>query len=732
MKEILQKYPRFSRLLDQLCEQTLDQNGADEISRIVKEDSAARDYYVRYLDLHSSLHWDLAIPNTISTDEKSENQQPLQNDPRLKQLVERFIADAALEPIDSPISVTALTPSAQPPSSRKINWTLATGLVLAVTFIGFWMLPKQNQQEIIVKQVTPETKIVEDKIVDNQTPRKKPESELPPRLPDIKWLQKREPVSTAQVDAKEKKPEHDLISAPVLTDDKQVVAAINQRIKQGWVDQSITPSPVAEDHEWCRRVYLDLTGRIPTATELERFLNDKRPERERRLVDRLLETPEFAMNWATRWTNLLVGRSPNERVDRLALLKYLRTSIAKNNPWSLVVSDLISAKGDPKKNGPANFLVAHLNNQAVPATAFVARTLLGTQIQCAQCHRHPFYETTQQQFWELNSFFKQAKVVSSSQMPAGMNKGQGTYLLTDKKIGGPTYYETRSGLMQVAYPRFNGQKVSDDKSVSRRQELAKLLVEGDDPLIAQSFVNRTWSHFFGYGFTLPIDDIGPHNPPSHPELFNILSRSFVASDYDIKRLVRWICLSKPYRLSSQSIPQNKQDTPQWGEPPAFAHMYFKPLSPEQLYNSLIEISGNYPRSTSEWNQHIAAREAWVLQFVDSLDNDENDESNHFQGTITQALMMMNGELIDQTISPDSNSLTADLLKRSGSDLDKFEAVCLSILSRKPKPNEIVFFRKMIHQLRGLNNPVERKQRLAGQLEDVMWAYLNSSEFIINH
>jgi len=732
MKEILQKHPRFLRLLDQLCEQTLDQDGADEISRIVKEDSAARDYYVRYLELHSSLHWDLAIPNTISTDEKNENQQPLQNDPRLKQLVESFIVEAALEPVNSSITTNDFAPSAQPPSSRKIIWRLATGLAFAVMVVGVWMLPRQNQQDQIVKQTTPETKIVAEKIVNNQTPGKNPESELPPKLPDIKWHQKREPVSTAGVDAKENKSQHDLISAPVLTDDNQVVAAINQRIKQGWTDQSISPSPVAEDHEWCRRVYLDLAGRIPTTTELERFLSDKRTERERRLVDRLLETPEFAMNWATRWTNLLVGRSPNERVDRLALLKYLRTSIAKNNPWSLVVSDLISANGNPKENGPANFLVAHLNNQAVPATAFVARTLLGTQIQCAQCHRHPFYETTQQQFWELNSFFKQAKIVSSSQMPAGMNKGQGTYLLTDQKIGGPTYYETRSGLMQVAYPRFNGHIVSDDKSVSRRQELAKLLVEGDDPLIAQSFVNRTWSHFFGYGFTLPIDDIGPHNPPSHPELFETLSRSFVASDYNIKRLVRWICLSKPYRLSSQSTPKNKQDTPQWGDPPAFAHMYFKPLSPEQLYNSLVEISGNYPRTTSEWIQHIDEREAWVLQFVDSLDNDENDESNHFQGTITQALMMMNGELIDQTISPDSNPLTAGLLNRSNSDLDKFEAVCLSILSRKPKPNEIVLFRKMIHQRRGLNNPAERKLLLAGQLEDAMWAYLNSSEFIINH
>ncbi len=751
MKEILQKYPRFSRLLDQLCEQSLDQKGADEISRIVKNDPAARDYYIRYLDIHSTLHWDLAISDANPTENK---QEQLQNNTRLKQLVESFVAEAALEPINSSLTTGELdtsefVSSSRPSSSyssRKTAGTLVAALLLTFMVSGFWALSPAKQHDPVVKQNQPGEVVTSDiatsdELVSNdsspspgdkQNSERMAEPDLPPKLPDIKWEQQSNPISTAQADSKKETSEPGSPSAPQLIDDRQIVEVINQRIKQGWIDQSITPSPVADDHEWCRRVYLDLAGRIPTATELSHFLNDERTGRERRLVDRLLESPEFAMSWATRWTNLLVGRSPNKHVDRLALLKYLRHSITENAPWSLVVSDLISAQGDPKKNGPANFLVAHLNNQAVPATAFVARTLLGTQIQCAQCHRHPFYETTQRQFWELNSFFKQAKVVAAPQMTTDANQQQTAYLLTDQPVGGPTYYETRSGLMQVAYPRFNGHKVSDDKTVIRRQELAKLLVEGDDPLIAQSFVNRTWSHFFGYGFTLPIDDIGPHNPPSHPKLFETLSRSFVASGYDIKRLVRWICLSRPYRLSSHPLPENRQDTPQWGDPPAFSHMYFKPLSPEQLYNSLVEISGNYPHSSDDWNRHLENRESWVLQFVESLDNDENGESNHFQGTITQALMMMNGELINRTISPDSSRFTASLIGHTGSDLKKFETVCLAILSREPKPGEIVLFRKMIHQLKGLNNPVERRRLLAGQLEDVMWAYLNSSEFIINH
>ena len=748
MKDLYKKNPRLSQLLDQLCEQTLDQEGADEISSLVKNDSDARDYYVRYLEIHTSLYWDIALPVVNSSDASNEIQQPTGLDSRLQQLVDRLVCDATLDSTallsnqihdDASRGSDAVVRDGKTTFSRNWKYRLTGGVsLLALMLFGFWVVQNrpQLQQEQIAQQAATDGSLVEEKTVINTTPSDhetvKPQSkdDLPPRLPDIKWhgnplVHSNSPLPNDNSSENDTPIVND---NPALTDDDKIVSAINDRIHQGWVDQSLSPSPIAEDHEWVRRVYLDLSGRIPTSREVKLFVNDKRSGRERRLVDQLIESPEFSMHWSTRWKNLLVGRSPNARVDRFALQKYLRDAIAKDRPWSVIVSELISAQGDPRKNGAANFLVAHLNNQAVPATAFVARTLLGTQIHCAQCHKHPSYETTQLQFWELNSFFKQAKVIRNE----GDNKTKASYYLTDKPIGGPTFYETRSGLMRVAYPSFNGHKVSDDKLVSRRKELADLLFEKGNPFVAKAFVNRTWSHFFGHAFTQPVDDLGPHNPPTHPELFETLSQSFVACDYDIKRLVRWICLSKPYRLSSRSIPGNQQDAPDHGEPPAFSRMYFKPLTAEQLYDSLVAVSGSSPQTDQNWEKHIRLRESWSLQFVNALNNDENGESEHFQGTITQALVMMNGDLMNQTISLDSKRLASVRTDASVSDLDKFEAVCLSILSRKPRLEEIALFRKLTRQLRDANSPTERKQMLAGSLEDVMWAYLNSSEFIVNH
>ncbi len=568
---------------------------------------------------------------------------------------------------------------------------------------------------------------------------------LPPVLPDLDWGKSREreaprssprqsPPGSTGVAEKSTPPENLVAKQDrrLLTDD-EVIEAIDHVIARGWEDSQLTPSTRAEDHEWVRRVYLDLAGRIPTADEVWSFVSSSQPDKDRRLVDELLAGPEFSLQWSTRWTNLLVGRSPNEQVDRIALQRYLRNAVDEGYGWSLVVRDLIAAEGDPREQGAANFLVAHLNNQAVPATAFVARTLMGTQIHCAQCHKHPFYEVSQQEFWELNSFFKQAAVVrgnSSMNGPAAERRSVPT--LVDRPVGGPTYFETRAGVMRVAYPKFQGREVDPSPEVSRRAELAQLLTEGDAPVVARAFVNRTWSQIFGYGFTAPVDDLGPHNPPTHPELFSALTESFVQHGYDIKRLIRWLCLSQPYRLSSQMNSGNQADRPDNGELPGFSRMYFKPLSAEQLFDSLLVIKGENPSPRRDWQAHVLRREQWVGQFISSLQNDENDEESQFDGSIGQALVLMNGALVAETVSPRSNPLLRTLLAAPLSDVEKLERLSLAVLSRRPHPEELTLFRKLNRSLKDARSPAERDAQLAARLEDFLWAYLNSSEFIMNH
>lgn len=790
MGDLYHDYPRLAELLDRLCDVGLEQAEADELSQLVTSDARACEFYVLYMDLHASLQWDLAlpadqadlIPAALEADaaEAVRDQASAETPPALRALMQGLLEEARTSGSDSYLAASAdlatPAPKTEPRSwSRSLrNWRVATpllGLLLLIGFVGLslpgWRgdtgttltvqdsSPDKSQADRSGSAGTDATSTPSGTETDSTagtTPgglaHKETDSRpapLPPVLPDLDWGSSRQRgtasstqrnTSTGATAADEAATSSENLAANQdrrrLTD-AEVIALIDQVVARGWEDSQLTPSARAEDHEWARRVYLDLAGRIPTADEVRSFVASSHPDKDSRLVDELLAGSEFSLQWSARWTNLLVGRSPNEQVDRIALQQYLRNAVDEGYGWSLVVRDLIAAEGDPREQGAANFLVAHLNNQAVPATAFVARTLMGTQIHCAQCHKHPFYEVSQQEFWELNSFFKQAAVVrGNSSMKGPASERRAVPTLVDRSVGGPTYFETRAGVMRVAYPKFQGREVDPSPEVSRRAELAQLLTEGETPLVAQAFVNRTWSQVFGYGFTAPVDDLGPHNPPTHPELFSALTESFVQHGYDIKRLIRWLCLSQPYRLSSQMNPGNQADRPDNGELPGFSRMYFKPLSAEQLFDSLLVIKGENPSPRRDWRAHVLRREQWVGQFISSLQNDENDEESQFDGSIGQALVLMNGELVAETVSPRSNPLLRNLLAAPLSDVEKLERLSLAVLSRRPHAEELTLFRKLNRTLKDARSPAERDAQLAARLEDFLWAYLNSSEFIVNH
>ena len=736
MNDLHNHHRRLCELADCVCDGRLDEATAAELQQLIKNDDAAAEVFAQYLELHSNLFWDLGIlPSTPLTTQDANSHED--STAPLKELMDDLLTEAALNQDVTPHRThekqtrrTLYQPAKMLTVCLAIFLTLGTGLL-------WWNNSSPAPGSNIVENNSAVDSLADaPQAVSPLNPANSEEdpafveNELPPELPKIDWDHpplKSQPITVNVVEGSPTQAPVEVLGV-AYSNDQDVINSINERISLGWKDWQVQPSAKADDYEWVRRVYLDLAGRIPTEAELNTYLNNSSEQRDQELVDQLIDSPAFALQWSTTWTRLLVGRAPNERVDRLALQKYLHGVAELNRSWSNVVEEMIAAKGNPHQNGAANFLVAHLNNQAVPATAFVAKTLMGYQIQCSQCHHHPFYALSQKEFWELNSFFKQA-VVTQVDQP---QEAAPSYLLQDRPTAGPTYYETRFGVMHAAFPKYNGQEVIDDEKTSRREQLADLLTAGEDPLIAQAFVNRTWSMLFGYGFTQPVDDLGPHNPATHPELFSTLSRSFVACDYDIKRLYRWICLSEPYRLSSQMIAENREDNPSQGTPPAFSRMYFKSLSPEQLYDSLQAVAGELDERNQQWPQHVTERDQWVSQFVSSYENDENDEEDHFDGTISQALVLMNGNLVDQTIHTEKNVLLKDLVNKSISDQKKFERICLTVLSRKPRPQEVALFRQIQASLRDVKSPVVRQELLASRLSDLLWAYLNSSEFIVNH
>ncbi|MCA9058839.1 MAG: DUF1549 domain-containing protein, partial [Planctomycetaceae bacterium] len=181
---------------------------------------------------------------------------------------------------------------------------------------------------------------------------------------------------------------------------------INQQIRQGWEDNEIEPSEVATDEEWVRRVYLDVVGRIPTLEEVKEFLEDESPRKRSALIDRLLENEDYVRNWTTIWTNLCIGRGEPRRVSRSGMEKFFRSAFARERPWNEIVVDLVTAEGHFEENGAVNYILAQMQmrDEGVQLTAKTARLFLGLQVQCTQCHNHPFNKWQQDQFWEFNSF----------------------------------------------------------------------------------------------------------------------------------------------------------------------------------------------------------------------------------------------------------------------------------------------------------------------------------------
>jgi Tfp pilus assembly protein PilV len=255
--------------------------------------------------------------------------------------------------------------------------------------------------------------------------------------------------------------------------------------------------------------------------------------------------------------------------------------------------------------------------------------------------------------------------------------------------------------------------------VHRRKELAKLIKAS--PLFPKAIVNRVWGHFLGYGFTKPIDDLGEHNPPSHPELLDGLASRFREQSFDLKELVRWIVLSRPYALSSRTLAANAKDDPALGEKPKFSHFYLRQMQAEQLYESLLTATQADKAQRAE--EAAKKKDQWLSQFVIAFGTDEGDDATTFNGSIPQVLMMFNGDLIKQATSTGKGGFLDTVAAGGASAKAKIDALYLAALARKPSAKEVAAANAILNARRG---------DVVGSLQDVWWAVLNSNEFIINH
>jgi hypothetical protein len=700
------------------CEETLTDEQLDRLQFLLRTDAACQSLFIEMVQLHGQLLWSGGISPGHQLNEPEESIAG----PDEYELIEAVRKAIPYAPL-----------SAGTERARGSRRTVIAASLMVCVLAVLLLAIRPNQSSNPVSVASNGTNVSIQKSVSETTTTQEnaalPEDlvPVPPlKLDGLAQTQPQRPDETA------------VASVPVQTteqpvadlSDAEIVEEIDRLIRTAWEDNKIQPAAEASDHEWVRRAYLTLTGRIPAIEQASEYVSASSPRKRDQLVDSLLGHSLTAENLAVNWTNLLIGRSNPRDVDEQSLYSFLLEQFSENRPWMETVGHLIAAEGRSDENGATNFLLAHLNDQATPATAVTARLFLGQQVHCTQCHDHPFAkERSQQEFWSLNAFFKQAerkRIPLTANVEPGMNRQ--VWMLTDSGESGMTFYDTLRGQKKAVPPQFAGEALAADGTTSRRAELVRLLNADSSHQVARAMVNRTWAQFFGHGFTAPVDDLGPHNPVSHPELFDHLTKAFVKSGYDMRRLMRWMTLSQAFRLSSvQSEEALAVDDPQEGGTPLFSRAYPRQMGPEQVYDSIRIAIRSVSQQPIDSSVGTAHRKEWVEQFVRSYGTDENDELLTFDGNISQALLMMNGEDIENAIPLAAGEVTKSLQDRTVSEAP--ERLAMATLNRSATENEEKAFR---NRYRALSRSLPAEQAMQTATEDMLWAYLNSSEFVSLH
>jgi len=702
-------------LVEALCEETATAEDLSQLEQLVLQDAELRRLYLELITLHGLLHWDAAGQGAE---------------------LESSAVTAAF-----PLTMKKFTRRSQPRHFRRLREITVGLAVLVILKLSFaYFIPAKNH---VARDPAGLQKVLP---TDVSSPTNPPAFSKRQQMVPSVHLSRNQNEETPSLFSGRRVEESVIAINPAASEstfqlgtDAEVIARINHHLNREWKQAGVQPAVMAQDPEWVRRVYLDLAGRIPTRAEAGSFLASSQKTKRAVLVDRLLSSRDFSRRLATVWTNLLVGRARETNVDRQTLLNWLDEEFFSRRSWRETVTDLVSARGTSQASGPANFLLAHLNNEAVPATAITSRIFLCEQLQCTQCHPHPSVKGWgQERFWELNAFFQQARIQKSTIVDRKTGKTRVVRELVDAEIFGPTYYETLRGVMRVAYPKFAGVEISktlDESHPTLRTQLAGLLFADAHPQPARAFVNRTWNLLMGRGFTFPVDDMGPHTPVSHPELLEDLTVAFVQSHYDVARLVRWISLSDAYQLSSRPGDSDASPATTSGDRPLFHQMEAKPLAAEQLFDSLRIASGQTPEQLRSGKTQ-REREQWLRQFYSAVDTEENGEETTFDGSWQQTLMMINGDLVQRAVSMDHPGvLTAIVSPRGLSEADRIRQLSLAALSRYPSPGELTQLRDLVRRSirqRVTEENLPSQVALTESLRDVYWAYLNSSEFAVNH
>jgi hypothetical protein len=542
---------------------------------------------------------------------------------------------------------------------------------------------------------------------------------------------------------------------------------IDSAVRAEWRRRHITPAPTCDDATFVRRASLDLSGRIPTAERVRAFLADRRPDKRARLVDELLAAPSYADHFASELESLWIDRrgGANQLFDRGAFHRYLVGELERNRPWHELVHDLLAATGqnssggvaakrgeaptgppDPAIHPAVNWLLQY-DRRPQDLAGAVARLFLGLRIQCAQCHDHPDGHYTRNNFRALVAPFLYLDVVP---VDTGKTMGIRRVLVADGQRPHPRG-ESSEELRTIAktWPRALDGTDLQLGSAGPRQALADWVTSPRNRAFARAAVNRIWGRLLGHGFVDPVDDFRAGNPAVLPDLLDRLSDDFVARGEDLKQLVRTICATQAYQLASASA----QAHAAVGER-VWQSFALRPLGADELADSIVVATGlDATLAGFDPDRQVRIKRLIATQVGFLFDIDESIAPRAFEGTIPQALLLLNGSLVASGTHTLPSGTLAQLLSALATDDERIETLYLRALSRRPTPAERLRWLAFVNAppppvatapLTPAGAAPSALDRLAGKpagrllspkqaaYEDLLWALVNSSEFMFQH
>jgi hypothetical protein len=501
---------------------------------------------------------------------------------------------------------------------------------------------------------------------------------------------------------------------------------VDQYTLKKWQQLGLVPSDLCGDEQFIRRVSLDVTGTLPTPKQVKDFVSDTDPKKRDKLVDRLVETPEYAYYFANKWADILrVKRKgqANMAQGTFGFHDWIREAMAKDVPYDEFARSILTATGDETTN-PATVWYKDLReaNQFVDDTAQV---FLGLRLACAQCHHHPYEKWSQDDYWGIAAFFGRIgrKTVP---VPGGFQNQQETR---------ETIFTASSGSVQnkrtqqpAVIKPLDGEPMTVSAGDDPREVFAGWLTDAKNPFFARAVANRYWAHFFGRGIVDPLDDMRVTNPPSNPELLDALAKEFVENKYSLKHLVKTICKSRTYQLSSAPNEFNKHDKQN------YARYYPKRMAAEVLFDAVCQVTDS-PSSFSGLPQdkHAPKRaimlpdESFSSYFLDVFGRPQRISACECErvseANLAQALHLLNSDEVQNKLTRACGRAdTLAAAKDARPDAEKVEELFYWAWGHKPAKDQLDA---------ALAHVAKHEKDKKAAYENILWALINTKEFVFN-